>query len=630
MKKILQKLSARLEDGTTGTLKDKGLALVNKHPEIVCLSLLAIACLFFLFWGLDFYPLMDVDETRYAVMARDLAYSLDWNSLMLNAAPFLEKPPLYFWLVATSIKAFGGFSAFAVRFPIALLSTFLIFFTYYVGKKTISRKFGTISALVLVSSMFFLILSHVAIIDMVLTVFMTSAIYCALLTHFCEDKNKKYFWWYFYLFVGLGFLAKGILALAIPAVIVLVYGLITKTAKDIFKPVNILPGTIVLFALILPWHLIMYRDYGFQFIKEYFILHHFARLMGSETLGRERPLLYFIPVFLLGFMPWTFIFIAFLVDGYKKLAAKYKATEGKVKEKIASLFEATTNEQKLMLFSVVYFVVVFSVFSSSSTKLPTYILPLFPAAALMTGYYWWVSDEKGENQKAITIATQIIAAIFIIAALCSSIGFFMLPYELQSKIAGFKEVTITAFYLLAIFLLLRLNTKRALSIFAGYVFIMLFIISLSVAKIFNFVYSTGENEIVQYSMLSSQPDQHSRLVTFDFAVKPSALIKHPDRIDFLTDEDFKRLDEILVYKAGPTFVIVKNKNFKKGPNYKKELEKRLELVQTGDVYSLYVKDINNQFNNGPEGIGSAPGWMNPYVEEKNAKNTIKRNMDKRL
>jgi len=629
MKKILQKLSARLEDGATGTLKEKGLSLVNRHPEIICLSLLAVACLFFLFWGLNFYPLMDVDETRYAVMARDLAYSLDWNSLMLNASPFLEKPPLYFWLVATSIKAFGGFSAFAVRFPIALLSTFLIFFTYYVGKKTISRKFGTISALVLVSSMFFLILSHVAIIDMVLTVFMTSALYCALLTHFCEDKNKKYFWWYFYLFVGLGFLAKGILALAIPAVIILVYGLITKTAKDIFKPVNMLPGLIIFFVLILPWHLIMYRDYGFQFIKEYFLLHHFARLMGSEVLGRERPFLYFIPVFLLGFMPWTFIFIAFLVDGYKKLAAKYKATEGKVKEKIASLFEATTNEQKLMLFSVVYFVVVFLVFSSSSTKLPTYILPLFPAAALMTGYFWWVSDEKSENQKAITIATQVIAAIFIIAALSSSIGFFMLPYELQYKIAGFKEVTITAFYLLAIFLLLRLNTKRALSIFAGYVFVMLFIISLSVAKIFNFVYSTGENEIVQYSMISSQPDQLSRLVTFDFSVKPSALIKHPDRIDFITDPDFNKLDGILVYKAGPTFVIVKNKNFRNDPNYKKKLDKRLELVQSGEVYSLYVKDIYNQYNNEPQEIGPMSKWLHPNNPGENPQKFIGEPMFKR-
>jgi len=609
MKKFLQKLSVRMEDGAGVSVKDKFLAFTTNHPQVVALSLLTIACLFFLFWGLSFYPLMDVDETRYAVMSRDLAYSFDWNSLMLNAAPFLEKPPLYFWLVATSIKLFGGLSGFAARFPIALLSSFLVFFTYYIGKKVISIKYGTISALVLLSSIFFLILSHVAIIDMVLTVFMTSALYCAFLTHFCQEKNKKYFWWYCYLFIGLGFLAKGLLALAIPAVIILIYGLITKTAKDIFKPVNILPGLVILFTMILPWHLIMYKEYGYQFIKEYFLMHHFARFINSVSIGRERPFLYFVPVFLLGFMPWTFIFIAAFIDGSKKLVAKYKATEGKIKEKITALFETTTNEQKLILFSVIYFVVVFLVFSTSSTKLPTYILPIFPAAAFLTGYYWWISDEKGENEKAISVSTMIFATILIVAAMASSVGFFMLPYDLQFKFAGFKEITITSLYLLAIFLLLRLNTKRALSVFSGYVLVMVFVIALSVSKIFNFVYSTGENEIVQYSIISAQPDDLSRLVTFDFSVKPSALIQHPTKIDFLTDEDFNQLDQLLEYKAGPTYVIVKNKNFEKSKDYRAKIEKRLELVEPGEKYSLYVKDVNNQYNNRPKNLSGMDEWF---------------------
>ncbi len=234
-----------------------------------------------------------------------------------------------------------------------------------------------ISALTLLTSVFFLVLSHVAIIDMVLTVFMTSAIYCGFLTHFCEDKNKKYLWWYFYLFVGLGFLAKGILAFVIPVTIVFLYNLITKTAKDIFKPINLLPGLIVLLLVATPWHLIMLKNYGFEFIKQYFLIHHFGRFMGSEYIGRERPLLYFVPVFLLGFLPWTFMFFAFLYDGFKKLNTKFQLAEGTIKDRICSLFEATTNEQKLILFASVYFIVVFILFSTASTKLPTYILPLF-------------------------------------------------------------------------------------------------------------------------------------------------------------------------------------------------------------------------------------------------------------
>ena len=76
----------------------------EEHPELCSILLLAFLCGIFLFWGLNFYPLLDVDETRYAIMSRDLAASKDWNLLLLNSIPFLEKPPLYFWMVACSIK----------------------------------------------------------------------------------------------------------------------------------------------------------------------------------------------------------------------------------------------------------------------------------------------------------------------------------------------------------------------------------------------------------------------------------------------------------------------------------------------------------------------------------------------
>jgi len=592
MKEVLHKFSTDFDDKFVKPFKEKFLGFVNKHPELFCLSLLALLCLLFLFFGLNFYPLLDVDETRYAVMARDLTHTLDWNSLMLNGQAFLEKPPLYFWLVASSIKLFGQFSAFAVRFPIALLASFITFFTYFVGKKIISRKFGMISSLILLSSIFFLILSHVAIIDMVLTVFMTSAIYCGFLTHFCQEKFKKYLWWYFYLFIGVGFLAKGILALAIPVTVIFAYNLLTKTLKDFFKPINMLPGLILFLIVAIPWHLLMYLEYGNRFIKEYFLLHHFARFMNSENIGRLRPFLYFVPVFFLGFMPWSFVFIAFLIDGFKKLTIKFRSAEGNLKSKLCKLVEAQTNEQKLLLFASLYFIIVFLVFSISSTKLPTYILPVFPAAALLTGYFWWTSDEKVQNEKAISISTHIFATLLILTAVSGTIASCILSYDVQSKISEFGSQTITGIYLLGIFLLLRLNTKKALSIFSGYLLVMIFIISLAVSQIFNLVYSGGENEIVSYSSFAR--GGNSQLVTFDFAVKPSAIIAYKGKVNFLTDPDFKALDEALKYKSGPTFVIIKNINLK-NEDYNNKIKKRLEFIQSGERYSLFVKDVNNLY-----------------------------------
>lgn len=595
MKKILQSaLGIKIEEKLSNIYK-KCVEFITSHPEISCLILLTIACIFFLFFGIGSYPLIDVDETRYAVMSRDLLNSFNWNDLMLNNQPFLEKPPLYFWIVSASIKFFGKFTPFAVRFPIAMLSSILVLFTYFFGRKVISRKFGMISAMTLLTSVFFLVLSHVAIIDMVLTFFITSAIYCGFLTHFCLDKNKKYLWWYFYLFVGLGFLAKGILAFVIPLTIILIYNLITKTAKDIFKPVNLLPGLIVFLLVATPWHLIMYKEYGFEFIKQYFLIHHFGRFMGSEYIGRERPLLYFVPVFLLGFLPWTFMFFAFLHDGFKKLNIKFQLAEGTIKDKIAAILKVETNEQKLILFASIYFAVVFILFSTASTKLPTYILPLFPAAALLTGYYWWISDEKGQNSKPIYNLTILFTAIFVIAAAVASIAYYFLPYAIQAKLMTFIGTTIISVYLVSMLLVLRLRTERPLSIFSGYVIFMFFIVALSVSKIFNLVYDTGENEIVNYSIISIRPNNTSQLVTFDFAVKPSVMIEYQNEVNFVTDANFKKLDELLKYKGGPTFVIVKNKNFLNDPNYESKLKKRLELLKTGEKYSLYVQDVNNEY-----------------------------------
>ncbi len=557
--------------------------LVDKYPEFCSILLLTLLCGVFLFWGLDFYPLLDVDETRYAIMSRDLANSNDWNLLLLNSIPFLEKPPFYFWVVGASIKLFGSFSEFAVRFPIALMATFLIFFTYFFGKKVLSRKFGLYSAIVLLTSVFFLILSHVAILDMVLTVWLASALYCAFLSFISEEKYKKYCWWGFWTFAGLGFLAKGILAIAIPVVVLLIYGAITKTLKEMFKPVNFLVGLAIFLLITMPWHLVMFRDFGWTFIHEYFVKHHFARLLTSEELGRKHGFFYFIPVFIVAFMPWTFIFFASICDGCKTLIKRYKEFEGNVLGKLYATVQADTLEQKLILFVSIFFVVVFGVMSVSSTKLPTYILPSIPAAALLTGYFWSISDNKNDHKKAITISTYIVAMIFILSSLVASVAYSFLPQGVIELVSPFKYSVLIGCAFVGIYLMIKLKSEQTLSVFSGYVVTMFFVITFAVTNLFGLIYAGGENELVLYSNYASTTN--TRLVTFDFAVKPSTKINYGDFVYFITNDDFDRLNSLVSNKSVPTYVIVKNKNV---VNYKDKLAKHLYLVQEGKKYSLYL------------------------------------------
>ena len=165
---------------------------INKNKNIVYIVLLVLLSVLFLFVGLGSFPLIDVDETRYATMARDMLLTGNWNDLMLNGVPFLEKPPLYFWLVALSVKFFGNFTPFAVRFPIALMSFVLVMLTYFLGKKVISEKFGFYSATVLLASFLFLMLSHIAILDSLLMVFIAFALYSGFMVTICKPENKKY------------------------------------------------------------------------------------------------------------------------------------------------------------------------------------------------------------------------------------------------------------------------------------------------------------------------------------------------------------------------------------------------------------------------------------------------------
>lgn len=558
---------------------------VENHPEMFSILLLSGLCLIFLFWGLNFYPLLDVDETRYAIMSRDLANSGDWNLLLLNSVPFLEKPPLYFWMVAASIKFFGRFSEFAVRFPIALISTFLVFFTYFFGKKVLSRKFGLIAAIILLTSVFFLILSHVAILDMVLTVCIASALYCGFLSYCVRENFKKYCWWGFWTFIGLGFLAKGILAFAVPVVVMFLYCLITKQLKDLFRPVNLFVGLVIFLLISLPWHVIMFNDYGWGFINEYFVKHHFARLLTSENLGRKHGFFYFVPIFVVAFMPWTFIFLASVFDGCKKLFCRYKETEGRVLQKIAAMLVTENREQELLLFSSIFFVVVFGVMSVSSTKLPTYILPALPAAAIMTALFWSKSENGAQTKKAIAISTYLISFIFISAAIVASVAYIFLPQSFIEAVSTFKYSVLIGCAFIGIYLILKIQTQQSLSIFSGYVITMFFVITFAVTNLFGLIYSGGENELVLFSNYANS--QGTRLVTFDFAVKPSTKINYGDFVYFITDDDFEKLYSLVSNKLTPTYVIVKNKQVETY-NYQDKLDKYLYPVQIGKRYSLYI------------------------------------------
>lgn len=555
---------------------------IKKHIESLSLLTLLVVCYFLFFFKMGNYPLIDVDETRYVAIARDMLNANDWMTLKLNNQFFFEKPPLYFWLVNLSFLIFGQISEAIARLPIALCATISTILVYFAGKKVISRSFGIISALIMATGFEFLVLSRIAILDMLLSTCILSSLLSGFYTFFAEEKNKKYFWWGFYLFSALAVLAKGIPGFIIPFGVMFISYLISGKIKEIFKPSYILPGFILFFLITLPWHILMLQIHGALFYKEYIIKHHLARFMGSKELGRIQPWYFFIPVFLAGFLPWTASFVSMLIDSTKNF---FIETKDHFKDTKYSLLEYKWNEltdiKKFLTLNTIFFTFTFLFFSSASTKLPTYILPAIAPAAILLGYYWneYIYEEK--HCKKVLISTIITNTIFIIAAIAAIFTPFFLNEELLTGIAPFRNQVIALFFIIPTIGIFAVIMKQRILSFITNVVLMIGIMIISVMYIFNFMCTFGENDLIKFAQKAKH--EKAKLATFDFGRRYSAMYYYEGIVDFHTENDIKWLKNY-TSKNPNAYIIVKLKNME---NLDKSF--KYQIIETGQKYCLIRK-----------------------------------------
>ncbi len=551
--------------------------LFKRHPEQFATVGLFLICYIFFFHQLGDYPLLDVDETRYASMAREILDKSGWLTISLNYEPFFEKPPLYFWLLALSYMLFGKVSEFAARFPIALIATFITLYTYHLGKTIISRVFGLISALILVSSIQFLMLSHIAILDLILSAFIASTIYSGLLAFFAEDKYKKYYWWSAYFFSALAVLAKGLPGVVISFAVLGVAAIQANKLKEMLKPINILPGMLIFFATILPWHVLMYQEHGMAFINEYFIKHHFARFINSENLGRKEPVYFFIPVFIVGFFPWIFSFIAYLISSIKDIFNNLKRNN--TFKNIKEIISPCAKIELFLCLITSYFLFTFMFFSAASTKLPTYILPLFPAVSMLTGYYWYKYIAEGKNKAGIKASVYLQTILCFIAV---AVGLFIVPkfvHKILIDISVLKDQVCTWFIVVPLFSLIFLHLNKRIHLFATQVVFMAGVLFITLNQVLPIVYHGGQKELVDYAHYVRNV-KNSQLITFNYGVRPSTLWAYSNKVHWVVAPDLDKLESLLK-SSKSSFVILKNKTIKdisKNINYK--------VIKKGVKYSL--------------------------------------------
>lgn len=538
---------------------------VLKHPELFTILGLTILFYFIFFHNIWAYALMDVDESRYVSMSKDMFHTKDFLTLYLNKQFFFEKPPLYFWGECLSFAFLGRVTEFTARFPVALDGMLCCFTVYFLGKRIISRGYGVVSSLIFATSLEFLILAKFAILDIVVATCIGFSLCFGIFTNFCQEKHKKYCWWLFYIFSGLAVMAKGIPGFVIPFGSMFFISLYSKNFKEIFKPLYFIPGIILFLLITLPWHIIMLKMHDPLFFEEYIVKHHIERFIGGNELGREQPFYFYILTLLWGFFPWIFSVLAVFI---RKIVKK------------DFVFKNVTNIQKFLVYNgiITLFVLVF--FSASDTKLVTYILPIYGSLACLGGYIWTRYIEKGEYSKIINITVYILGGIFILASIIALFTPLYLPAQLNSDIASAKPLCISLLFIAGLASIIFAKKEKYIGVFFTYVLFMLILSAFGTEKFFEIDYKFGQDDLMRFAEYAKV--HNKTLTAYKFDRKYSLIFYSGQPVEyglFYNIEDLK--NEL---KEQNNLVIVQykhmNKDFK-NLNYK--------VIDKGRKYMLIEK-----------------------------------------
>jgi 4-amino-4-deoxy-L-arabinose transferase-like glycosyltransferase len=339
------------------------------HPSTLAKRLyifLFVIIIAFYLYGLGKLPLLGPDEPRYAQVAREMFLSGDVVTPTLGGHTWFEKPALLYWLIAAAFKVFG-MSEWAARFGPALCGLLTIAAVLFVGReidREEPRGFRFWSVVVTASCLGLIVFSRAASFDVVVTMTTTWSLAFFLLRELPTTRNKRALLAGFYVFVGLSLLAKGLVGVVIPFGVVGLYYLLRRAWPSRSVLLSLLWGIPLAVAVSAIWYGPVIARHGWSFIDEFFVQHHFARYV-SNKYHHPQPI-YFYPVIILMLtLPWT----PYLIIALSKVRSwEWRGTDSLSIVRIFSL--------AWLLFPVVFF-------SFSGSKLPGYVLPVLPAAALL-------------------------------------------------------------------------------------------------------------------------------------------------------------------------------------------------------------------------------------------------------
>ncbi len=388
--------------------------------------LLAGFCGFLFFFGLAYFGLLGADEPRYAQVAREMLARHDWITPTLGGKPWLEKPALYYWQAMLAYSAFGV-SDWAARIPSAVDATLMVV-AVYLFLRRFRPSLQLDGALMAASASGVIGFARAASMDMPLAATFTIAMLAWYAWY--ESASRRYLA-LSYIFLGLAMLAKGPVGPFLAAAIIGIF-LLAKGDHRLIARTCWMPG-IALFAFTaLPWYVAVQLRNP-EFFRVFIIEHNLGRF-GKDLYHHTQPFWYYLPVVLLGLVPWTMFVSIALVEGIRAWWREKR-----------ELFQS---QDAFLAFLVIWLIIPVAFFSFSASKLPGYILPALPAGSLLLAEYVrrHVMDDAVDGDRpslVLIILHSVVAAVPVVAALMMQYLVFQhsLPWGRAAAIStGFAAV----------------------------------------------------------------------------------------------------------------------------------------------------------------------------------------------
>jgi 4-amino-4-deoxy-L-arabinose transferase-like glycosyltransferase len=343
---------------------------LHKSSPFLWTLLIVFALIWFYMLGLR--TLVPTDEGRYAEMAREMITSHDWITTRLNAIKYFEKPPLQTWMNAITFELFG-LGEWQARLWTGLCGFFGVLLTAYTGNRLFNGRVAFYAGLVLGSSLLWGGMGHVNTLDMGLAGMMTISLCGLLIAQRNQASSDEQRNWMLVCWAGmaLAVLSKGLIGIVLPGAVLVLYTLFAGDWR-IWKRLHLVKGLVLFLAICAPWFIVV-SIRNPEFAHFFFIHEHFQRFL-TKVHHRTGAWYYFVPILVAGIIPWLGVLPQSLWEGMRD------RHESSLAGSLEGISGRGFQPKKMLLIWAAF---IFFFFSISDSKLPSYILPIFPALALL-------------------------------------------------------------------------------------------------------------------------------------------------------------------------------------------------------------------------------------------------------